>query len=101
MSRFWNIRGIRIIRRTEPLAGVAGVIKAALMLERGFVLPNYDFKRPNPKIPWKEWNMKVCFTVVDSFIHHLTMSQVQAMQRPWPKGKRFVSVNNFGFGGTK
>lgn len=22
------------------------------------------------------------------------------MQRPWPKGKRFVSVNNFGFGGT-
>lgn len=39
--------------------GIAGVIKAALMLERGFILPNYDFKIPNPKIPWKEWNMKV------------------------------------------
>lgn len=22
------------------------------------------------------------------------------MQRPWPKGKKYISVNNFGFGGT-
>lgn len=29
------------------------------MLERGFILPNYDFKNPNEKIPWKEWNLKV------------------------------------------
>jgi acyl transferase domain-containing protein len=63
--------------------GIAGVIKAALMLERGFIVPNYDFKTPNPKIPWKEWNMKVPIT-----------------QRPWPKGKKYISVNNFGFGGT-
>lgn len=53
------------------------------MLERGFILPNYDFKRPNPKIPWKEWHLKVPVT-----------------QRPWPKDKKYVSVNNFGFGGT-
>lgn len=53
------------------------------MLERGFILPNYDFKRPNPKIPWKEWNLKVPVT-----------------QRPWPRGKKYISVNNFGFGGT-
>ena len=53
------------------------------MLERGFILPNYDFKRPNPKIPWKEWNLKV-----------------PVSQRPWPKGKKYISVNNFGFGGT-
>lgn len=63
--------------------GIAGVIKAALMLERGFILPNYDFKQPNPKIPWKEWNMKV-----------------PVAQRPWPRGKKYISVNNFGFGGT-
>jgi acyl transferase domain-containing protein len=53
------------------------------MLERGFILPNYDFKRPNPKIPWKEWNLKV-----------------PVAQRPWPRGKKYISVNNFGFGGT-
>ncbi len=53
------------------------------MLERGFILPNYDFKKPNPKIPWKEWNLKV-----------------PVGQRPWPRGKKYVSVNNFGFGGT-
>ena len=53
------------------------------MLERRFLLPNHDFKTPNPKIPWKEWNLKVPVT-----------------QRPWPKGKKYISVNNFGFGGT-
>ncbi|AEO64476.1 polyketide synthase [Thermothielavioides terrestris NRRL 8126] len=64
-------------------ARIAGIIKAALMLERGFILPNYDFKQPNPKIPWKEWNLKVPIA-----------------QRPWPRGKKYISVNNFGFGGT-
>lgn len=53
------------------------------MLERGFILPNYDFKQPNPKIPWKEWHFKV-----------------PTGQRPWPRNKKYVSVNNFGFGGT-
>ncbi|KAK0709217.1 polyketide synthase [Lasiosphaeria miniovina] len=71
------------IGHLEGASGIAGVIKAALMLERGFILPNYDFKEPNPKIPWKAWNLKVPVT-----------------QRPWPRGKKYVSVNNFGFGGT-
>ena len=65
------------------MKGIAGIIKAALMLERGFILPNHDFKQPNPKIPWKEWNLKIPIT-----------------QRPWPRGKKYISVNNFGFGGT-
>ncbi|KAK3381968.1 polyketide synthase [Podospora didyma] len=71
------------IGHLEGASGIAGVIKAALMLERGFILPNYDFKQPNPKIPWKAWNLKVPVT-----------------QRPWPRGKKYISVNNFGFGGT-
>jgi hypothetical protein len=29
------------------------------MLERGFILPNYDFKKPHEKIPFAEWNLKV------------------------------------------
>ncbi|KAL2119996.1 hypothetical protein VTJ04DRAFT_6957 [Mycothermus thermophilus] len=71
------------IGHLEAASGIAGIIKAALMLERGFILPNYDFKHPNPKIPWKEWNLKV-----------------PTAQRPWPRGKKYISVNNFGFGGT-
>jgi len=30
-----------------------------MMLERGFILPNYDFKKPNEKIPFSKWNLKV------------------------------------------
>ncbi|KAB5542843.1 polyketide synthase [Coniochaeta sp. 2T2.1] len=71
------------IGHLEGASGIVAVIKAALMLERGFILPNYDFKHPNTKIPWKEWNLKV-----------------PTGQRPWPRGKKYVSVNNFGFGGT-
>lgn len=71
------------IGHLEAASGVAAVIKATLSLERGFILPNHDFKKPNAKIPWKEWNLAVPKT-----------------QRPWPKGKKYISVNNFGFGGT-
>ncbi|KAI0517601.1 ketoacyl-synt-domain-containing protein [Xylaria bambusicola] len=71
------------IGHLEGASGIVAIIKSALMLERGFILPNYDFKHPNEKIPFKEWNMKV-----------------PVSQRPWPKNKKYVSVNNFGFGGT-
>ncbi|KDN61564.1 putative beta-ketoacyl synthase domain-containing protein [Colletotrichum sublineola] len=71
------------IGHLEAASGIAGVIKAVMMLERGFLLPNHDFKKPNEKIPWKDWNMKI-----------------PATQRPWPKNKKYISVNNFGFGGT-
>ncbi|PSN61205.1 hypothetical protein BS50DRAFT_562674 [Corynespora cassiicola Philippines] len=63
--------------------GIAGVIKTALMLERGFILPNYDFKHPNEKLPLDTWGFKV-----------------PIRQQPWPLGKKWASVNGFGFGGT-
>ena len=71
------------IGHLEGASGIVAVIKSALMLERGFILPNYDFKHPNEKISFKEWNMKI-----------------PVSQRPWPRNKKYVSVNNFGFGGT-
>ncbi|KAI2643595.1 ketoacyl-synt-domain-containing protein [Xylaria nigripes] len=71
------------IGHLEGASGIVAVIKSALMLERGFILPNYDFKYPNSKIPFKAWNMKV-----------------PVGQRLWPKHKKYVSINNFGFGGT-
>ncbi|KAK8137277.1 Reducing polyketide synthase PKS2 [Apiospora sp. TS-2023a] len=71
------------IGHLEGASGIVAVIKAAMMLERGFVLPNYDFTYPNEKIPFKEWHLKV-----------------PVNQRPWPRNKKYVSINNFGFGGT-
>ncbi|KAI1825627.1 ketoacyl-synt-domain-containing protein [Xylaria intraflava] len=71
------------IGHLEGASGIVAVIKSALMLERGFILPNHDFKHPNDKIPFKAWNMKV-----------------PVSQRPWPRNKKHISINNFGFGGT-
>jgi acyl transferase domain-containing protein len=70
-----------------------------MMLERGFILPNYDFKKPNEKIPFSKWHLKV-ITSLGSKFHRADNDQVPITQRPWPRGKRFASVNNFGFGGT-
>ncbi|TVY82152.1 Reducing polyketide synthase [Lachnellula suecica] len=71
------------IGHLEAASGIVSIIKAAMMLERGFILPNYDFKTPNENIPFSKWHLKV-----------------PVSQRPWPRPKRFASVNNFGFGGT-
>ncbi|KAK8167444.1 polyketide synthase [Phyllosticta citribraziliensis] len=71
------------IGHLENASGVASLIKAALMLEKGFILPNINFEKPNEKIKLSEWNMKV-----------------PTAQRPWPSGKFLISVNNFGFGGA-
>ncbi|KAF3392979.1 Compactin diketide synthase mokB [Talaromyces pinophilus] len=67
----------------EGASGVISLIKAAMMLDRDLLLPNADFKRANENIPLTEWNMKVVTST-----------------RPWPRGKRFISVSNYGFGGT-
>ncbi|KAJ5082272.1 hypothetical protein N7532_011315 [Penicillium argentinense] len=61
----------------EGSSGIVAVIKTALMLERGFVLPNCNYDKSNEEIPMDKWHMK-----------------------PWPRGKNYASVNNFGFGGT-
>ncbi|KAJ5180470.1 hypothetical protein N7492_003680 [Penicillium capsulatum] len=67
----------------EGASGMVSIIKAAMMLDNGLMLPNADFKKPNPNIPFNNWHMKV-----------LTST------RPWPRGKKYASVSNYGFGGT-
>ncbi|CEJ59647.1 hypothetical protein PMG11_08264 [Penicillium brasilianum] len=71
------------IGHAEGASGIVAIIKTALMLERGFILPNCGVTEPNSDIPMKEWNMKVPKKVA-----------------PWPRGKEYASVNNFGYGGT-
>jgi acyl transferase domain-containing protein len=50
------------IGHTEGTSGIMSVIKTALMLEKGFILPNINFEKPNEAIPLAQWNMKVCTT---------------------------------------
>lgn len=45
----------------ENASGVISIIKASMMLDKGFVLPNTNFAIPNENIPLSEWNMKVSF----------------------------------------
>lgn len=43
----------------EGASGVAGVIKAVLMLENRTFLPNRNFEKVNPRIPLNDWKLKV------------------------------------------
>ena len=47
------------IGHLEGAAGVAGLIKSVLCLEKGIIPPNTNFKEPNPAIHFEEWNLKV------------------------------------------
>ncbi|TWU77265.1 putative PKS-like protein biosynthetic cluster [Metarhizium rileyi] len=71
------------IGHLEPTSGIVSIIKASMMLDRGFILPNANFEHGNEAIPFAKWNLKVPTRI-----------------RPWPKDKRFISINNFGFGGS-
>ncbi|ODA83334.1 hypothetical protein RJ55_01847 [Drechmeria coniospora] len=72
------------IGHLEGAAGIAGMIKAVLVLEHGKIPPNINFEKGNPDIDFENWKIKVPTEVMD-----------------WPlDGRRRVSVNCFGFGGT-
>ncbi|KAK7700142.1 Type I Iterative PKS [Diaporthe eres] len=72
------------IGHLEAAAGLAGVMKSVMMLEKGIIPPNIHYHNPNPKIKFDE--------------HHL---QVPTAVMPWPnEGPRRISVNSFGYGGA-
>lgn len=85
----------------EGASGIVAVIKTALMLERGFILPNCGVTEPNNEIPMKDWDLKVD-TPKNSYHSQNTnfLYQVPKKVAPWPRGKEYASVNNFGYGGT-
>lgn len=58
------------IGHTEGASGVISVIKTALMLERGFILPNCNYEKTNEEIPMDKWNMKVRTTLQTRFSVH-------------------------------
>lgn len=47
------------IGHTEPVSGLAAVVKAIHVLQNGLIPPNTNYETTNPKIPLGEWNLKV------------------------------------------
>jgi phthiocerol/phenolphthiocerol synthesis type-I polyketide synthase C len=70
------------IGHLEPASGMAGLIKAALALERGSVPPTLHCETPNPNIPFDALNLRLVRSV-----------------EPIGAGS-CAGVNSFGFGGT-
>ena len=70
------------IGHLEPASGVAGVIKAALALERRIVPPTLHCETPNSRIPFDDLNLRL-------------------IRDPEPiAAGSCAGVNSFGFGGT-
>lgn len=69
----------------EAAAGIAGLIKAVLMVQRGAVPAHLHLRRPTPLVPWHQWAMAIPATLT-----------------PWPQSHqpRRVAVSSFGFSGT-
>ncbi|WPJ96655.1 SDR family NAD(P)-dependent oxidoreductase [Coraliomargarita algicola] len=72
---------------TEAAAGIAGVIKAVLVLQKRQVPPTLHFNTPNPKIPFSQY----LFRVVDANETLPTAAEKPVLH---------VGVNSFGYGGT-
>lgn len=72
------------VGHTEPVSGIAAIIKTAYALKTRTIAPNLNYESNNPNIPVEEWNVKV---------------PTETM--PWPVNKPLrASVNNFGYGGA-
>ncbi|WP_405547570.1 type I polyketide synthase [Streptomyces phaeochromogenes] len=70
----------------EPAAGIVGLVKAALCLDRAHLVPSLNFRSPNPAIP----DFREDFEVIGT-------------ARPWPSAPgrpRRAGVSAFGMGGT-
>ncbi|SMP66153.1 thioester reductase domain-containing protein [Neorhodopirellula lusitana] len=75
----------------ESASGIAGMIKAALVLQRGQIPANAHFKSVNANIPLAEHRLQI---VDENAPIRVSGEQATAETRP------IVGVNSFGFGGT-
>lgn len=73
------------IGHSEAASGIFATMKAALMTEKAQIPGVYGFKKLNPSIKDKEWNVKIAKDLT-----------------PWPEDfdVRRASVSSFGYGGT-
>ena len=83
-SRCWVGSAKTNIGHTEAVSGIAGLIKAALVVKHGMVPKHLHFQQPNPLINFAALPLAVPTDTV-----------------PWTgEAIRVAGVNSFGFGGT-
>ena len=75
------------IGHTEGAAGVAGIIKAALVLTKKTIPPSIHFRVPNPNIPFKALHVQVVTDLTDLPINACATNAC-------------VGCSSFGFGGA-
>lgn len=73
------------IGHLEAGSGMAGLLKAMLVAERGIIPPSLHNETPNPNIPFAELNLQLA---------------PEAIVLPDDGSRRLIGVNSFGFGGT-
>jgi acyl transferase domain-containing protein len=73
------------IGHLEGAAGIAGLIKTALCIDRRELVPSLHFSRPNPRIALDELGLRVA-----------------ASHEPWPAAEQPIAagISSFGIGGT-
>ncbi|HEX8745039.1 MAG TPA: beta-ketoacyl synthase N-terminal-like domain-containing protein, partial [Thermoleophilaceae bacterium] len=72
------------IGHLEAAAGIAGLVKAVLCVQRRELVPSLNFERPNPRIALDELGLRV-------------VSECE----PWPgEGPALAGVSSFGMGGA-
>ncbi len=74
------------IGHLESAAGIAGLIKTALVVNRGVLTKHLHFQDPNPRVDWDRLPVRITTTMMD-----------------WPSrpGRpRLAGVNSFGISGT-
>ncbi|MDE0159969.1 MAG: beta-ketoacyl synthase N-terminal-like domain-containing protein [Candidatus Dadabacteria bacterium] len=74
------------IGHLESAAGIAGLIKAVLVMQRGVIPKHLHFQTPNPSLDWDQLPLKVTSSMMDL---------PQRGGRP-----RLAGVNSFGISGT-
>ncbi|WP_375410016.1 SDR family NAD(P)-dependent oxidoreductase [uncultured Methylobacterium sp.] len=73
------------IGHTEPVSGLAGLLKASLALEHDLLPPSLHADELNPDIAFDSLNLAVA---------------TRPLELKRGRGERFAGVNSFGFGGT-
>jgi 3-oxoacyl-(acyl-carrier-protein) synthase/thioesterase domain-containing protein/acyl carrier protein len=73
------------IGHLDTAAGIAGLIKAVLVVERGVIPPTVHFEEPSPRIAWSQGPFHV---------------PTEPTEWREPSGPRRAGVSSFGLGGT-